>query len=276
MNPSTTLLKQHFLFLVLLLSATVCMTTSAMPADLRGSLVVAGRGAERPVIEQLARAFEKAHLGTAIDVRWNRNLRITEVLASGEADLAVAGREETGLSATTIAWDGLAVIVNFSNPIKEATKQQVASLFSGKILNWSELDERGSGTIHVVTRPEDQNLMDGFEQSLGIEHANVRSAESIRSDQKVLSRVSGQLNAVSYLSLHAALEAVTYGMSVRTLVIDGFEPAPPTVQSGEYRLKRPVILLGRKPASPLMQAFIDFALSPAGQRLLGDMFVPLR
>ena len=44
------------------------VTATAMAEELRGNLVVVGRGPERPMIEQLARAFEKAHLGTAVDI----------------------------------------------------------------------------------------------------------------------------------------------------------------------------------------------------------------
>jgi phosphate transport system substrate-binding protein len=266
--------RQLRCILALLLSVGLIGST-AVAEELRGSLTVVGRGPERPIIEQLARAFEKAHLGTAIDIRWNRNFRIIDMVTSGEADLAVAGREEAGLAATTVAWDGLAVIVNFSNPIKEVTRHQVASLFSGRISDWSELDEKAGGKVGLVLRHDDQNLTDGFERSLGIVGTAAEDAERIRSDQRVLSRVSGRLDAVSYLSLKAALDAVAYGMSVRILLVDGVEPATPTVQSGQYPLKRPVVLLMGKEPTPLAQAFVDFALSPAGQRLLGSLYVPL-
>lgn len=261
-------------FLLVLNTLTVVSSTAA--DDVRRTLAVVGRGPERVVIEQLAHEFEKAHLGTSVDIRWNRNLRITELVTSGEADIAVAGREEAGLMATTIAWDGLAVIVNFTNPIKEITKQHVASLFSGKIRNWSELDDNAGGDVRVVLRPDDQNLTDGLEQSLGIVGAMTKNAEHIRSDQKVLSRVSGQLDAVSYLSAKTALDAVSYGLSVRVLLIDGVEPGTPTVRSGQYPLKRPVVFLMDKKPTALTQAFVAFTLSPAGQRIAAEMFVPLR
>ena len=265
--------RLHSVWLYLLCLAFT--TSTATGEELRGTVLVVGRGPERAAIEQLAQAFEKAHLGTAVDIEWNRHLRITEMVTSGQADIAVAGREEAGLAAKTIAWDGLAVIVNFSNPIKELTKQQVASLFSGKIQNWSELDENAGGNVQVVLRPDDQNLTDGFEQSLGIVGAMAKNAEHIRSDQKVLSHVSGQLDAVSYLSVKAALDAVTYGISVRVILINGIEPGTPTVRSGQYPLKRPVILITGKAPSALTRALVDFALSPAGQRILGSLYVPL-
>lgn len=259
----------------LLLFSGNLMTVPALAEDLRGNLAIVGRGPERPLVEAFARAFEQTHPGTAVDIAWNRNYRIADMVHSGEADLAVGGREEVGLTATTIAWDGLAVIVNFSNPIKELATQQVASLFSGSFLDWSELDEKANGKVYVVLRPDDQNLNDGFNQSLGIVGAEAQSAARLRSDQQVLSRVSGQLDAVSYLSLPAALDAVSYGISVRILLINGVEPGSSTVRSGQYPLKRPVVLLMRNTPTALTRAFVEFARSEAGQRILGNDYVPL-
>lgn len=262
------------LWLWLLLSLPL-FQTAAVSGELKGGLIVVGRGPERTIIEQLAQAFEKAHFGTAVDIQWNRNFHIANMVASGEADIAVGGREELGLTATTIAWDGLAVIVNFSIPVKEMKKEQVASLFSGTIRDWSELDEKANGKVQVILRPDDQNLNDGLAQSLTIVGGMIKNAEHLRFDQQVLSRVSGQLNAVSYLSLQAALDAVTYGVSVRILVINGVEAGTPTLQSGEYSLKRPLVLLMRTDPSLLTKAFIEWACSSAGQSILGNGYVTL-
>lgn len=263
------------LWLGLLLLSVPLFQTTAVSEELKGGLIVAGRGPERTIIEQLTRAFEKDHFGTAVDIRWNRNFHIANMVASGEADIAVSGREELGLTATTIAWDGLAVIVNFSNPVKEMTKEQVASLFSGSIRDWSELDEKANGKVRVIFRPDDQNLNDGFAQSLELVGRMTKNAEYLRSDQQVLSRVSGQLNAVGYLSLQAALDAVTYGVSVRILVINGVEAGTPTLRSGQYPLKRPLMLLMRTAPSALTRAFVEWARSSAGQTILANGYVPL-
>lgn len=195
---------------------------------------------------------------------------------SDEADLTVGGREEAGLTATTIAWDGLAVIVNFSNPIKELATHQVASLFSGSFLDWSELDEKANGKVYVVLRPDDQSLNDGFNQLLGIVGAEAESAARLRSDQQVLSRVSGQLGAVSYLSLPATLDAVSCGASVRILLINGVEAESSTVGSWQYPLKQPMVLLMRKQSTALALAFVAFARSQTSQNILGKSYFPLQ
>lgn len=261
----------YWMWSILLVSILAPLALSA--EDLRGTLVVTGRGPELQTVEELAQAFERSHVGTAIDLKWNRNFRPVELVKSGEADVAVTGQKESGLISTVVAWDGLAVIVNFSNPIKEVTKQDVAALFSGAIRDWSQIDEKAEGKIRLILRPDDQNLTKGFEASLGIDGRLPQGAERIRSDQKVLSRVSGQLDAVGYLSLHAALDAVKYGTSVRILLVDGVEPGAPTIRAGAYPLKRPVVFQTGEQPSPLAQAFIRFALSPEGKAVLEQTYV---
>lgn len=256
------------------LAITIIAAGSVSHADdLRGVLTIAGRGPEQPVIEDLARAFEKSHLGTAIELKWNKNYHVADMVKEGEADLAVTGHSEPGMTSTTVAWDGLAIVVNFSNPIKEVKKSDVASLFSGRIRDWSELDENAGGKVRLVIRPDDQNLTKGFEESLSIVGKMPRDSERARSDQKLLNRVVGQLDAVGYLSLHAASEAVKYGTSVRILIIDGIEPGVPTIRSGAYSLKRPVVFLSKEQSSPLTQAFIRFVLSPTGKQIIERTYV---
>jgi phosphate transport system substrate-binding protein len=271
--PTKTPYRLSRLITLLFLTAGLA-APSVIAQDLRGSITVVGRGPERPVIEKLAQAFERTHLGTAIGIKWSRTYRLLEMVKAAQADLAVTGKEEPELSATTVAWDGLAVIVNFSNPVTGVTMQQAATLFTGAIRDWSELDDKAKGKIRLVVPTEDQNLADGFERSLGITGRLHEGAERSRSDQKILSRVSGQLDAVAYLSLEPALDAMTYGLSVRALLIDGIEPGKPTVRSGQYKLRRPIVFVTLNQPTPLTRAFVDFARSAEGQRLLEEMYVP--
>ena len=259
--------------LSIFLVASTLASESALSTGISGSLIVAGYGPERPVIEKLARAFEKAKPGSVVDIRWDRNLKAVDMVKAGQAHMAVTGEEDSGLTATPIGWDGIAVIVNFSNPVEEVSSQQVAALFAGKVKSWSELGG-ADARVQLIRRPPNRNLKAGFEKTLGIVGQIPDSAKVIRSDQKVLSEVSGNLSAVSYLPLGAALEALQYGMPIRALIIDRVEAAEPTVKDGRYKLRRPVLLLSGKEPNALLKAFIAFALSREGQKIVDELFIP--
>jgi phosphate transport system substrate-binding protein len=175
------------------------------------------------------------------------------------------------LRATQVAWDGIAVIVNFTNPLSEATSGQVRSLFTGEIQRWSTF-EGSDARVELIRRTPDQNIDSGFEESLGIVGKMPESSKPIRSDQKTLASVSGKDNAVSYISLKAALDAQGLGIPIRILTIDKVEPGDPTVKEGSYKLRRPVLFLSREEAQPLVDSFTAFAQSAEGQAILSKMY----
>jgi phosphate transport system substrate-binding protein len=250
---------------------------TSSPAEVSGNLIIAGNGPEQPIVELLVRAFEKANPRAYVDVVWDDHSKAVEMVKAGEAHLAVTGAENSALASTQIAWDGIGILVHLSNFTKEVTKQQVADIFSGKVKEWSELG--GPETkILLIDRPRNQNVRDAFESQLGITGKIPDTAKVIARDDKVVKTVVGTLpplSAVSYISLSQGLSVVSGGVAVRLLPIDKVEPEIPTVKDGRYPLRRPVLLLSRKEPNPLVEAFIQFALSPPGQQIVTEAYVPM-
>ena len=268
----------RFLFVVGLSLVLNGSFPSLTTAEVSGNLVIAGNGPELTTIEPLARAFEKANPRAYVDVVWDDNSKPVELVKSGQAQIAVTGTEDPGLASTQIAWDGIGVMVHLSNFTKEVTKQEVADIFSGKVKMWSELG--GPDTkILVIDRPRNQNIREAFESQLGITGKITESAKVIARDEKVIKTVVGTLpplSAVSYLSLGQGLSVVSGGVAVRLLPIDKVEPEIPTVKDGRYTLRRPVLLLAKKEPHSVTEAFKQFALSPAGQQIIAETYVPVR
>jgi len=258
-----------------LCAALIVSLASAVPSDagLTGRIVVAGYGPELPVMQDLGKAFEKAHPGTAVDFEWDRTVKAIERVKSGEAQIAVTDHPDPELKTVPIAWDGIAVIVNFANPVSEVTTAQVKDLLTGKIVRWSDLDG-GDQPVEVLPRAPEDNIQAGLETSLGIAGQLRATGKPVRTDEKALRAVSGRDRAISYLSLAAALKAQQDGIPIRILTVDKVEPGQPTVQSGTYKLRRPLLLLTAQQPDAVTEAFVAFAASPEGQRVLRPAFVP--
>jgi len=270
-------------FPYLLLLCAVCIAVAAeaaLPswsqAELSGNLIIVGNGPEQTTIESLARAFEKANPRAYVDVVWDDHSKPVEMVKAGDAHVAVTGSEDPALAATQIAWDGIGILVHLSNFTKEVTKQQVADIYSGKVKEWSELG--GPETkILLIDRPKNQNIRDAFERQLGINGKIPDNAKVIAKDDKVVKTVVGTLppmSAVAYISLNQGLAVVTSGVAVRLLPVDKVEPEVPTVKDGRYPLRRPVLLLAKKDPNPLVDAFVQFAQSPAGRQIITDTYIP--
>lgn len=239
---------------------------------LSASITIAGNGPELRMVERLTRAFEKKYFGAVSEIRWDPSFHPTQMVKTGEADVAVVGQTDPDLLATPIAWDGIAVLVDFTNPVREITSLQLAAMFSGAVTRWSEvggIDTR----IELINGPSNQPIRGTFETVLEIVGKSPQTAYVSRSDQRAISRVAGNGSAVTYVSLGVALEAVTYGVGVALLGVDHIEPAAQTVRDGRYRLRRPVLLLRRDEANFTATSFVDFAVSREAKDIIEEMYV---
>lgn len=265
------------LCLLLGLGLSLAVPPTISVAQVAGSLVIAGNGPEQRTIETLARAFEKANPRAYIDILWDEDSTPLQLVKQSQAQIAVTGAEDPTLTATQIGWDGIGILVHLSNFTKEVTKQHIAEIFSGKIKNWSEVGGPET-SILLIDRPQNQNIREAFETQLGIVGKIPGQTKLIGSDEQVVKTVVGTLpplSAVAYISLSTGLSAVSDGVAVRLLQVEKVEPEVPTVKDGRYGLRRPLLLLTKKEPNPLVEAFAKFALSPPGQTIIGDSYVPM-
>ena len=115
-------------------------------SDAEGKVVVAGSSSVTPVMEKLKEAYEKANGGKiTVEVQQSDSTTGITSAAEGICDIGMASRElkdeETSenLTATEIARDGIAVVVNTSNEIDDLTSDQVKSIFTGETTDWEDL-----------------------------------------------------------------------------------------------------------------------------------------
>ena len=110
-----------------------------------GSVTVAGSSSVSPVREKLAEAYMKLNGNVKIEIQTSDSTTGMTSAIDGVCDIGMASRElkdtETAeLTATVIAQDGIAVVVNNNNPIDNLTKDQVKSIYVGETTSWSEVE----------------------------------------------------------------------------------------------------------------------------------------
>ena len=202
---------------------------------------------------------------------------IYDVGASSRA-LFIREREQ-GLEATTIATDGLAVIVHETVPIDDISLEDLAAVFVGEIRNWSRLggpDEE----IVVVNRDQASGTFGAFRElvlvrTYGDDARYVRQALVTESNGNMATMVTQTPYAIGYASL-ITLERVR-DQGGKALSVDGVEDTKETVLTGEYPITRPlnVVTLGEPTGEA--KVFVDFLLSPRGQEIVNEVgYLPLR
>ncbi len=167
------------------------------------------------VIGSLIEVFSDEDENANITVTYNptgSGSGITAV-AEGRADIGLSSRDlkdeevAEGLEQTTIAIDGIAVVVNTENSETELTLEQIAAIFSGENTNCSELGA-DDATIVVFGREAGSGTRDGFESITDTEDICVYSQE-LTSTGDVITTVSSNPYAIGYASLASVGDTVT-------------------------------------------------------------------
>lgn len=106
-----------------------------------GKVVVAGSSSVTPVMEKLKEAYVKVNSNVSIEVQQSDSSTGMQAAIDGTCDIGMASRDlkeselET-LTSTSIALDGIAVIVNKDNEVSDLSKDQVKDIFTGSTTEW--------------------------------------------------------------------------------------------------------------------------------------------
>lgn len=123
--------------------ASVQDAASFAGSTVSGKVVVAGSSSVTPVMEKLKEAYEAVNPNAEIEMQQSDSTTGMNSAIEGICDIGMASRElkdseiEAGLTATVIARDGIAVIVNKENTISGLTSEQVKKIYTGDITDWS-------------------------------------------------------------------------------------------------------------------------------------------
>lgn len=110
-----------------------------------GSVTISGSSSVTPVMEKLKEAYEAINPDADIAVTQSDSSTGMADAIAGISDIGMASREVKdselagGLTAVTIATDGIAVIVNNGNPASDLTLEQVRQIFTGAVATWAGL-----------------------------------------------------------------------------------------------------------------------------------------
>ncbi|MBQ8562334.1 MAG: substrate-binding domain-containing protein, partial [Firmicutes bacterium] len=110
---------------------------------LEGKIVLAGSTSVAPVMQVIADSYKALYEGVEIEIQQTGSgAGITSTIEKA-CDIGMSSRalkdEELaqGLTETTIAMDGIAVIVNNANSVEDLTSEQIRQIFTGEVTDWT-------------------------------------------------------------------------------------------------------------------------------------------
>ncbi len=237
---------------------------------LSGSVATDGSTSMEEVINGLGEAFTTENPGVKFTYNPTGSSSGITAVSEGRCDIGLSSRalkdeEAATLTGTTLALDGIAVIVNKNNPVSDLSLEQIAKIYTGEITNWSQVGGQ-DGEIVLIGREAGSGTRDGFESITETEDL-CKYRQELTSTGDVIATVSQNPLAIGYASLSAVDD------DIKALTVGGVAPTEATVQDGSYVIQRPFVLVTRtgEELSDVAQAFFDYITSDAASSVISDM-----
>jgi phosphate transport system substrate-binding protein len=265
-----------------LIIAVLASGCTQQPLDSQETtLKVTGSTTVLPVVQAAADAYMADHPGADIQVTGGGSSVGVQSVGEGTADIGMSSRdlkagEKTtypDLVVTTIASDGIGIIVHPGNTVPALSIDQVRAIYQGRVTNWKEVG--GPDQVIVVTGRDSASGTREFFFETVMDRQNFTPTQLEKNSNGAVKQTIMQTpGAIGYVGLGY----IDNEVRAVPVIVNG-EPVMPTVDtilSGQYPISRPLIMMTQGAPQGLARDYLDYILSPAGQMIIAEEgFVPI-
>lgn len=254
---------------LLAVAFTGCGSEGTENGDLKGNITLAGSTSMEKLCEAMSESFMEANPDVTVTVEYTGSGAGLESLAAGSVDIGNASRglkdeeKANGSVENIVAIDGIAVITDKNNSVKDISSENLAKIYKGEIADWSEIGGEEQPIV-VIGREAGSGTRDAFEELLEVKD-NCLYAQELDSTGAVLAKVAATPGAIGYVSLDVVDD------TVNGLKIDGVEPTEEQILAGSYLLQRPFVMATKGEVSEqneAVQVWFEYINSDAGKEVI--------
>ena len=249
-------------------SLALCLFQILLPGCHRRQegISVVGSTSIQPFAEALSEEFMARHPKEKIFIQGGGSTAGIQAVLTGASQVGMSSRKldesEKELIAIPIIYDAIAVIVHRSNPLDGLRLQQIRQIYAGKITRWNEVGGKDQA-ITVVTREEGSGTRETFQNLVMGKDEEISLAALVQDSNGAIRQVvADDPNAIGFISLGLVNDRV------KALKIDGIEPSIENIREHKYTILRPFLFVFKSPPQGTAKEFLDYVLSPGGQRIL--------
>jgi phosphate transport system substrate-binding protein len=183
---------------------------------------------------------------------------------------------------TTFAYDALALVANKSNNDTLITYNSVKDIFTGKVKNWKEIDEKSKlGEIRVIFDHTKSGNIRYFKELFNIKDTLPKNFFAVNSNAEVINFVSRNPDALGVVSVNwisdkddslsmSFIKKVNVIAVSQQFVNDGsyYRPYQGSIYDKSYPFVREIYLISRETFTGLGSGFINWACAEQGQRIV--------
>lgn len=234
------------------------------------TISISGSTSVGPLMEKIQEKYEEENSNVTLEIQQNGSGAGIKDVISGISEIGMSSRElkdeeKSQVEGTTIAYDGIALLVNPQNKVKNISLEDVKKVYTGEITNWKDLGGDDSPIV-VISREEGSGTRDAFQEIVGYESEELTKDATISDGSgAVKTTVAGNKNAIGF----ASFEYID--STVAALSVNNVEPTADKVKAGEYKISRPFLLVTKEGAlTENGQKLINFVLSDEGQKIVEE------
>lgn len=283
------------LFILVTLFLVACGRATGDGGQTSGSTSIENKGSDTLVNLALAWAekYQSDFPGTRISVTGGGSGTGIAALINGTVDIANASRsikpeevenaQANGIAPVEIvvARDAIAIIVNLDNPVSELTIDQISSIYSGKITNWSEVGGEDRPIVKLSRETNSGTHVYFLEQVLrkgNPEDKTLFSADTLLlpSSEGISSEIRQNPNAIGYDGLGYVTDDLKVVAVARESGNDYVLPSADSVNEFRYPISRDLYMYTDGEPSGNILEYINWILSPEAQTIVTQLgFVPI-
>lgn len=287
MNRIRTLARVN-LILVSLLAATLLISGCGRKTQEQAYITIKGSDTMVNLNAAWAEAFMKVNPGLEVSVTGGGSGTGIAALLNGTTDICAASRDmkekekklaaEKGIAPIEldVALDGIAVMVNKENPVSELTFDQLRKIFNGTYKSWKEVGGPNQPII-VLSRESNSGTYVFFQKRVLQKDNYSPEARLMPATAAIAQSCSQDRWVIGYGGVGYALNSPVKIIKVKkTEKEETVFPSPENITSGKYPIARPLHFYTNGQPTGTIRKFIDFVLSPEGQKIVEEMeYVPI-
>ncbi len=262
--------------LSLFLGSTLLFNLVSAPVQAKEQIIVSGSTSVTRIMDVIAEEYNNTHPDSYVAVQGVGSTAGITLLKKGISNIAMSSRYLTeqemtnDLEVDLLAYDGIAVVTNRSNPVSDLSREQLYDIYKGNINNWKELGGKDQ-KIAVVTREASSGTRYSFESLLGLTkvvHDHLVSDISpnnlvVNSNSMVKTLVNHNPQAIGFISTGSV------DQSVKSIKFVGVEANAENIAHGKYQLSRPFLTIYYKDKlNDAEKSFIKFLSSDEVKQLI--------
>lgn len=266
------MLRTAFLFVF---RTIILLSVCVVPVSAK-QIIISGSTSVARIMDVLADDYNKNHPDTYIAVQAVGSTAGLALLNKGVVSIAMLSRYLTeselkpSIHVDLLAYDGLAIVVNPSNPVHDLSREQLYHIFKGQTTNWKEVGGSDQKII-AVTREASSGTRFSFESMVGLTKVvNDRLVSDINPSHLVVNS-----NSMMKTLIHHNPQAIGFistgsvDNSIKAVTFEGLNGTPKNISNGNYQLSRPFLLVTYPARSdPDTNAFMNYLKSDHVRKLI--------